>query len=140
MQAYMKMEFSFVSVVLGKILNIGLVSYIVFVVFPTSGSVDYGVSLLYIFAAGLLGIALTTVMNYVYASKYVHPIGLGFDREYMTHIFRISLPYGIALFLGVVYFKVDVVLLSLLEPQQEADISIALYSLPMKIVEVLMVL
>ncbi len=140
MQAYMKMEFSFVSVVLGKILNIGLVSYIVFILFPEGGGIDYGVSLLYIFAAGLLGIILTTVMNYVYASRYVHPIGLGFDREYMTHIFRISLPYGIALFLWVVYFKVDVVLLSLLEPQAAADISIALYSLPMKIVEVLMVL
>jgi len=44
------------------------------------------------------------------------------------------------LFLSVVYFKVDVILLSLLEAPQQADISIALYGLPMKIVEVLMVL
>jgi len=44
------------------------------------------------------------------------------------------------LFLSVVYFKVDVILLSLLETPEKADISIALYGLPMKIIEVLMVL
>ena len=54
----------------------------------------------------------------------------------MKHILRTSLPYGIALFLNVIYFKVDIVLLSVLESQALADISIALYSVPMKIVEV----
>jgi hypothetical protein len=58
----------------------------------------------------------------------------------MKHLFFTSLPYGVALFLSVVYFKVDVVLLSLLEPKNISNTSIALYSLPMKIVEVLMVL
>jgi len=62
-----------------------------------------------------------------------------FDTTYIAHIFKISLPYGIALFLSVVYFKVDVILLSLLENPSKANISIALYGLPMKIVEVLMV-
>ena len=63
-----------------------------------------------------------------------------FDREYIKHIIKISLPYGIALFLSVVYFKIDIILLSILEPTEKADISIALYSLPMKVVEVLMVI
>jgi hypothetical protein len=40
----------------------------------------------------------------------------------------------------MVYFKVDVIIISLLEPIQKADLSIALYSLPMKIVEVVMVI
>jgi hypothetical protein len=40
----------------------------------------------------------------------------------------------------MVYFKVDVILLSILEPTTQADISIALYSVPMKIIEVLMIL
>lgn len=39
----------------------------------------------------------------------------------------------------MVYFKVDVILLSILEPAHIHDTSIALYSLPMKIVEVGMV-
>ncbi|MCA9378556.1 hypothetical protein KC711_06840 [Candidatus Peregrinibacteria bacterium] len=39
----------------------------------------------------------------------------------------------------MVYFKVDVILLSILEPENIHDVSIALYSLPMKIIEVGMV-
>jgi O-antigen/teichoic acid export membrane protein len=54
----------------------------------------------------------------------------------MKQLIRETLPYGLALFLNVVFFKVDVVLLSLLTPPQQADTIVALYSLPMKIVEV----
>jgi len=140
MQSYMKMEFSFISVTLWKILNISLVCFIVFFLFPSSGVENYNISLMFIFLAGLSGIILNTFLNYIYASKKIIPIKFWFDREYITHIFKISLPYGVALFLWMVYFKVDVVLLSILESQDMANISIALYSLPMKIVEVLMVM
>ncbi len=140
MQAYMKMEFSFLSVVMWKLLNIVLVSYIVFVAFPISSVQDFWIPLLYIFSAGLVGITFTTFLNYFYANAKIIPIRFAYDKPYITSIFQTSLPYGIALFLGVVYFKVDVILLSLIEPTNEADVSIALYSLPMKIVEVLMVL
>lgn len=78
-------------------------------------------------------------MNYLYARR-ICSIKFLCDWEYIRHIFHISLPYGLALFLSVVYFKVDVILISVLEPQGIANASIALYSLPMKIVEVLMVL
>ncbi|USN58465.1 MAG: polysaccharide biosynthesis C-terminal domain-containing protein [Candidatus Peribacteria bacterium] len=92
-----------------------------------------------IFFAGLAGIIVNTAMNYRYARRIV-PLGLEFDFSYMWSIVRHALPYGVALFLSVVYFKVDVILLSLMESQELADRSIALYSLPMKIIEVLMVI
>ena len=38
--------------------------------------------------------------------------------------------------MGVIFFKVDIILLSLLEDSDITDTSIALYALPMKIVEV----
>jgi O-antigen/teichoic acid export membrane protein len=78
-------------------------------------------------------------MNYLYAKK-ICIIKFLYDWNYIKNIFKLSLPYGIALFLSVVYFKIDVILISLLESPEKADISIALYGLPMKIVEVLMVL
>ena len=92
-----------------------------------------------VFIAGLVGILLNTYLNYLYARR-ICPIRFLCDKEYILHIFKISLPYGLALFLSVVYFKIDILLLSLLESPEKADISIALYGLPMKIVEVLMVL
>lgn len=140
MQSYMKIEFSFFSVIAGKLLNIALVCYVVFFLYPLDTVTSFSVPLISIFVAGLLGITLTTAMNYVYAHRNILPVTFAYDRDYISHLFRISLPYGIALFLGVVYFKVDVVLLSILEPASLGNISIALYALPMKIVEVLMVL
>lgn len=75
----------------------------------------------------------------MYANK-IAKIWFGFDFEYMKYLFKTSLPYWVALFLSVVYFKVDIIILSLIEWWAKADISIALYSLPMKIIEVLMIL
>ncbi|MDR2640437.1 MAG: hypothetical protein LBC61_03855 [Candidatus Peribacteria bacterium] len=58
--------------------------------------------------------AINTLLNYIYARK-ICPIKFKYDKEYLLHLFKISLPYGIALFLSVVYFKIDVILISLLE-------------------------
>lgn len=41
-----------------------------------------------------------------------------------------------ALFLNVIFFKVDTILLSVMESREIADIAVALYALPMKLVEV----
>lgn len=88
-----------------------------------------------VLVAGLLGNIVMTGLLYFYANK-IEPIRFRYDPVYMKHILQISLPYGIALFLNVIYFKVDIILLSILEPRTFADTSIALYSVPMKIVEV----
>lgn len=76
-----------------------------------------------------------TWMLHAYSQR-VEKVGFAFDREYAKHILKSSLPYGLALFLNVVFFKVDVVLISILESRDAANADIALYGVPMKIVEV----
>jgi hypothetical protein len=53
-------------------------------------------------------------LNFFYA-KRIAKFWFAFDWDYIKHIFKISLPYGLALFLSIVYFKVDVILLSIIE-------------------------
>ena len=142
MQSQLKMEFSLFSVVSGKILNLGLILLVVFI-FSSKGlksSVDSDIdySIILIFIAALFWIILNTFLNYWYSKKSCK-IKMRFDLDYIKYIFKISLPYWIALFLSVIYFKIDMILLSILE-WDKADVSIALYALPMKIVEVLMVI
>lgn len=137
MQSQMKMEFSLISVVSGKLVNIWLIS--IFLLFMFTDISQSRQAFISVFIAGFFGIMVNTYMNYIYA-KSILPIKFLFDREYIGHIFKISLPYGLALFLSVVYFKIDIILISLLESPEQANISIALYWLPMKIIEVLMVL
>ncbi len=137
MQSQMKMEFSLVSVVAGKIINISLIALALIYVFNGIGMENS--AFISVFVAWFIWICLNTYMNYLYAKK-ICIIKFLYDWNYIKNIFKLSLPYGIALFLSVVYFKIDVILISLLESPEKADISIALYGLPMKIVEVLMVL
>jgi len=139
LQAHLKTEFSFVSITTGKVINFLAVLLIVFVLLP-KGLMSSDPNLQFwgfvaILLAGLLGNIVMTGLLYFYA-RGIEPIKFRFDPVYMNHILRTSLPYGIALFLNVIYFKVDIILLSILEPRATADISIALYSVPMKIVEV----
>jgi len=140
MQANMKMEFSLFSTVIGKLINIWLVMMIAFVWFinPLSSS-DYSMAFIAIIIASLIWVIVNTVLNFYYANKLT-PIRFYYDRVYIIQLFKTSLPYGIALFLSIVYFKIDIILLSLIEGPGKGDISIALYSLPMKIVEVVMVM
>lgn len=141
MQANMKIEFSAVSLILSKLLNLWLVWIIAYTFYPKSliENSEYFTPFLYIVSAWVIWVIFNTILNYWYARKIVK-FGFDFDWEYIKHLFKISLPYGLALFLSVVYFKVDVIILSLMEWPVKWDLSIALYSLPMKIVEVLMVI
>lgn len=139
MQAFMKIEFSLFSVVFWKIINFLWILLVVFFFFPKETTQNFELAFLCILWAGLFGVIVNYLLNLYYANK-IAKISFLFDVPYMKHLFKISLPYGIALFLSVVYFKIDIILLSLLETPQQADISIALYSLPMKMIEVLMVL
>jgi hypothetical protein len=62
----------------------------------------------------VISVFLNTILNFWYARKIVN-FGFAFDFEYIKYIFKISLPYGVALFLSIVYFKEDIILLSLIE-------------------------
>jgi len=136
MQSQMKMEFSLVSLVSGKVINLLLVWFFLIYLFQWGGSISF--AFISVFIAAFIWVAVTTFCNYKYAQN-ICSITFLYDLEYIKHIFKISLPYGIALFLSVVYFKIDIIILSLLESPESANISIALYGLPMKIIEVLMV-
>lgn len=139
MQSYLKVEFSVLSTILWKLFNILSICFIVFILFPKDSiSWDYFFPLISIFIAWMLGALVMTVMNFFYANR-IKNIRFRFDKDYIKHIFHISLPFWIALFLSVVYLKVDVILLSILEPADKANLSVALYSVPMKILEVFMV-
>ena len=137
MQANMKIEFSLFSAIFWKLVNVWLVAGIATLWFIEPPSDENYTSFLWIIWASVAAIFVNTVLNYFYA-RTIEKFWFELDWKYIKYIVKISLPYWIALFLSVVYFKVDIILLSLMDPL--GDKSVALYSLPMKIVEVIMVL
>ena len=141
MQANMKIEYSAFTLIISKIINLALIWFIAYFAYPTEfiNNNGYFTPFLYIMSAWVISVVINTILNYLYARKIVK-FWFNFDLKYIKYLFKISLPYGLALFLSVVYFKIDVILLSIIEGPQLWDLSIALYSLPMKIVEVLIVI
>ncbi|MBC7498706.1 oligosaccharide flippase family protein [Candidatus Gracilibacteria bacterium] len=134
LQATLHTEFSLVANTCGKLLTFGMILMFSMLLFPRSTTPDTTVFTV-VMLAGLAGNIVMMGLTWWYASKW-QKVVFAWDSEYIRHILRISLPYGLALFLGVIFFKVDIILLSVLEPADIADTSIALYALPMKIVEV----
>lgn len=137
MQSYMKMEFSPVSAIIGKLVILAFTFITIKYIFPNPD--NFNKPFLIIIAIWTLWIFTNALLNYLYARKIIK-IKLNFDWKYIKKIFITSLPYWIALFLSVVYTKIDIVLLSLVEHWKIAERSIALYSLPLKIMDVFMML
>ncbi|MDD2487029.1 MAG: oligosaccharide flippase family protein [Candidatus Gracilibacteria bacterium] len=139
LQAYLKTEFSFISTTVGKLSNFAFVLLVIFVLFPkamvaSDPSLQFQ-SFLWLMFAGVFGNIVMTSIIYMYSRK-VEKISFGFDLAHIKNLVKTSIPYGIAMFLNVVYFKIDVIILSLMEDKNIVNTSIGLYSVPMKIVEV----
>jgi O-antigen/teichoic acid export membrane protein len=141
LQATLHTEFSLVANTAGKLLTLGLIMMCAYIWFPIAPGSPFsywrggGGEIILVMLAGLTGNILMTGLTWWYANRW-QKVEFRWNTDYIRHILSISLPYWLALFLGVIFFKVDIILLSLLEPADIADTSIALYALPMKIVEV----
>lgn len=138
MQANMKVEFSAFSLIFWKIVNLFWVFFIAYYFYPKEfiQNSDYFTPFIYIMIVWVISVWINTILNYFYARK-ITKFWFCFDFNYIKYIFKISIPYWLALFLSVVYFKMDVMMLSIMEWSNE---NIALYTLPMKIIEVIMVI
>lgn len=136
LQAILKTEFSFIANTSGKILTFLLIIATVYWFFPKTENFDPNLALIFILISGLLGNILMTFLTFNYARKF-QKIKFYFDKDYIKKILKLSIPYGIALFLGAIFFKIDTLFLSILE-KENTDTIIWIYSLPMKIVEVWM--
>lgn len=92
-----------------------------------------------LFIAGIIGNIIMFLYTRHVASKYVK-IRFLFDWPFWKKIIKESLPYGFALVLATLYFKIDAFLLYFLLPKDVVAEQIALYSAPIKVVEIFTIL
>ncbi len=133
-QTTLKMQYSTLSLLIGKVLSVGSLILIAYVLFPEAPTGDR-TAFYAAMTAGLIssiGLILTTLF---YARRIVS-VSYRFDWAVWKELIRESLPFGIALILGTVYLKVDGLMLSLMKGNAE----VGLYSAATKAIEVLNVL
>ena len=129
LQYKLKMHLATVSLIIGKVLSVAVV--VAAVLFMDDK--DLGFYLMV--AAGIVGHGVMMLLSLVFASRYAKVV-FAYDWDYWKHLIKKAWPYGLALILSTIYFKVDVTLLSVLRGQEE----VGYYGVPLRMIEVIGVL
>lgn len=131
LQVHLKMQWASLTFVLSRVFTLAYMAYIVFYGIPEGGSQGF----YHMLVAGVIGNGLMFLATFAFANKLV-PLRPQFDLKLWKSVVRESLPYGLALILNAVYFRVDSILLFMLRGSTE----VGLYGVPMRMLEVLTVI
>lgn len=131
LQTYLKMQYATISLVLGKILIVGYLFLTVFVIYPTNPDLGF----YHLLIAGIIGNAGMLILSY-FLTRHFSEVHYRFDFGFWKDVLFKAMPYGIALILGTVYFRIDSILLYFMRSSHEVGI----YGVPMRILEMLTIL
>ncbi len=130
LQARMKIHSFSVSLVLGKIFLAAMIFWI------ARNAALFGENLFFtLLWAGVLSNIFFAGLVIFFAAREV-PIRLGFDFSWWKKIFRISLPYGLALILQTLYLRINIIIISILLGAS----AVGIYGVGTRILESLLVL
>jgi len=121
-QSKLKMDLATIAEVLGRILGLGLLIV----------AVNLSLDLVYVVGASVLSTFLNYVFSFLFSLKYAKA-GYSFNYGYSKLFIREALPIGIVSILGLLYFKIDTIILSLFK----GSLDVGVYGTPYKILEIL---
>ncbi len=111
LQVNLKMQYATISLVIGKLISIGYIALVVYYLFQDDLSTGFA----HLIGAGVLGnLAMFAITSY-FVSRF-YKIRYRFDYPFWKRIFLTSLPYGVALMLNTVYYRIDILLMRLILP------------------------
>lgn len=122
-QANERMDFPVINEIIGRVTTLVL----------TWLAIRAGYGLLPIVFAALSGSFVIFALNFILAHRYVK-LRLGFDTKLWKQIMRENTTLGINVLLGIIYFKIDAVILSALKPA----VDVGIYGAPYKVLEILL--
>jgi len=144
LQVKYKMSKATIGQVLGKVIIVSLMFFAAFALFPKAmpaGEAEtsfWGFQMFFI--AGVLGNLVMYLYTRHHVKKYT-TLKYRFDFGYWKRLVRDALPYGLALVLATIYFKVDILILGFMyDSSTFADEQIGYYAAPVKIVEIFAIL
>lgn len=143
LQVAYEMKHATIAQVFGKIMTMLTMVTGMFLIFPKeSPGFNFSTTFWafqFLFIVGIVG----NVCMYLYTRHFVQKhtkLSYRFDRVYWKELILKALPYGLALILGTIYFKIDLLIISFMYPPELAHQHIAYYSAAIKVVEIFNVL
>lgn len=149
LQVHLKMQYESLGLVIGKVVSLAYMALVIYLWF--TGDVIRGFYQL--FWAGVIGNAVILAVTTFYARRYAK-IRYRFDFKFWKKLFVMALPYGVALLLSNLYFRIDVVLIHLMLPESTqlgndvvrcdyalcGDSQAGLYGVAMRFLELLIII
>lgn len=122
-QANERMDYPVINEVIGRLTTLLL----------TWLAIRAGYDLMAIVLAALAGGFVIFFLNFIIARRYMK-LRLGFDIHLWGKIMRENTTLGINVLLGIIYFKIDAVILSALK----SSVDVGIYGAPYKVLEILL--
>lgn len=132
LQVELKMERATIGLVVGKLISLAWMLIAIYYVFDQQASPAGFYQLI---VAGVVGNLFAFLYTFWYALKYTK-IRPQFVREYWVEIFKTSVPYGTALVLSMIYFRIGSIMLLFMRGPTE----VGLFGVPMRVLEILSVI
>lgn len=126
LQTKLKMHIASITTIIGKVVSVGFMVYIVFWGFPKDSDMGFYMLL----AAGGLG-SLAMILSTSYYVQKITPLKYRFDIDLWKDVLIKALPYGIALILNTIYFRIDSLIIAFMRGPGEVGI----YGVAMKMLE-----
>lgn len=131
LQVRYRMRESAIALVVGKIISIAYIAYVVLVAFTQDPQTGF----YHVVGAGIIGNAAMLGCTWWYTRKLTE-IRYRFDWKLIRDVFVKALPYGLALMLSTIYFRLNTLLLFQIKGSEE----VAFYSVGMRLIESLTVI
>lgn len=127
-QSKLKMHFAVMAEILGRLLVLGVTVYMIF----------SGYGLLQIILAYVFGDAIQLILQYLFSRRFVK-VRPRFDKVVIKRLVIFAFPLGVASVFGMINFKIDSLLLSVLPLEGGLDNmhEVGIYGVPYKILEIL---
>lgn len=131
LQVHYKMQYNAIASVVGKVITLAYMVYVIFVWNPGVSEAGF----YHLFVAGIIGNIFLFGISLYYAKKFAN-IRFQLDWSFMKGVIVKSLPYGLALILNNLYFRIgSLMLVRMSGPEQTA-----LYGLPLRVLEAIAIL
>lgn len=131
LQFHLRMHWASFALALGKFITVAYIVATILFFYPKNPDAGFP----HLLFAWIVGGIITIIIIYFASSRLV-PIRFRFDGLYWKEVILKALPYGMALVLGTIYFRMGTITLSLFKLKEQAG----LYGVPLRFLEILQII
>lgn len=116
-QTHLKMHQASIAMIIGRIAAIAYMAYTVFIAYTQDPETGF----FHLLTAGIIGNVIMLATSY-YCARKLAQIRYRFDFDFWREILQKSIPFGIALILSTIYFRLNGLLLTFMKGAEENGI------------------